>query len=170
MKAGSAVMTLERPGFSDKCFGCGPGGMFVCTECCQSETYLHAGEVGAPDSSDVNKIDRSRAFGHSIVPIGGGGCTPTVELMSRDAAGNETPLGVVEGPTCFGGCMDLCVNTNFFVSKEKGKAGDIAIIQKKARDPGFMGFLHCTLHCRRHVQLGFHRPQLDSTAKGSSHW
>ena len=140
MKAGSAVMTLERPGFSDKCFGCGPGGMFVCTECCQSETYLHAGDVGAADGSDVNKIDRSTAFGHSFVPIGGGGCTPTVNLMSRDAAGNETPLGVVEGPTCFGGCMDLCVNTNFFVSKEKGKAGDIAIIQKKARDPGFMGF------------------------------
>ena len=138
VKAGPAVMTLERPGCSDKmCIS----NMWVCAEICQSETYLHAGDVGADDGSDVNadKV-RSRAFARSFVPIGGGGCTPTVEMMSRDAAGNETPMGVVEGPTCFGGCMDLCVNTNFFVSKQKGKAGDIAIIQKKARDPGFMGF------------------------------
>lgn len=136
-KAGPAVMTLEKPGCSDKMC---TSGMFVCMECCQSETFLHAGDVGAEDGGDVNKIPKDSVFARSVVPIGGGGCTPTVEMMSRDAGGNETPFGFVEGPTCFGGCMDLCVNTNFFVSKQKGKAGDIAVIQKKARDPGLMGF------------------------------
>jgi hypothetical protein len=68
------------------------------------------------------------------------GAQRNAETHETRVAGLLLNDGVVEGPTCFGGCMDLCVNTNFFVSKQKGKAGDIAIIQKKARDPGFMGF------------------------------
>ena len=138
--------------------------MFVCTECCQSETYLHAGDVGAPDGSDVNKIDRSTAFGHSVVPIGGGGCTPTVNLMSRDAAGNETPLGVVEGPTCFGGCMDLCVNTNFFVSKRKAR---LEILLSSRRRHAILVSWASALHSAlsSYVQLGFHHPNLTPQQK-----
>lgn len=139
-KNGEAVMTVERPGFT-----CGSGGkcclgnMWVCHECCQAETFVHAGNVGSDEGTDVNKISRNTAFSSSRVPIGGGGFTPTVEMMERDPEGAETPFGFVEGPTCFGGCMDLFVDTYFTISRNKGKSGDIATIKKKARDEGMKG-------------------------------
>lgn len=142
-----AVMTLERPGCFDKlCIS----GCFVCCACCQSQTYLHAGDVGDDEEVNVGKLEGknsysedglpSTVFAHSQVPIGGGGCTPTVNMMSRQN-GEDTPYGVVEGPMCFGGCMDFCINTDFAISKQPGKAGDIAHITKKARDPGCQGLL-----------------------------
>ena len=79
------------------------------------------------------------------MPIGGGGLTPTINMMERGAGGEETQFATVEGPTCFGGCMDLCIDTPFFISKVPGKAGDVALIKKKARDEGCMGL--CTALC-----------------------
>ena len=141
-KMPGAVMTLERHGCTDKCC---TSDVCICMACCQSEMFLHAGEVGQPDGSDAGKLDKSTAFGHSIVPIMGGGITPTVNVMARTSDGQEAQFGVVEGPTCFGGCADLCCSTPFTVSKEKGKAGDLAIIQKRARDPGCGGL--CAALC-----------------------
>lgn len=165
-KAGDAVMTMERPGCTEKCpVMCGTN-CFVCCACCASETYMHAGHVGKAEGDPgqeavkddiaakvdwgiksaklVGNIPRDTAFGHSLVPIGGGGCTPTINLMSRTAEGTETQFGVVQGPTCFGGCLDLCCDTDFKVSRNGGKTGDLAIITKKAREPGLKG-LCCAL-------------------------
>lgn len=61
------------------------------------------------------------------MPIGGGGCTPTIDITQKvDGAA----IGVVEGPTCFGGCYDLCCDTHFTVSTVAGGAGDLAKITK----------------------------------------
>lgn len=75
------------------------------------------------------------------VPIGGGGCTPTVEVFLTGSSGAKTeteglkPDFVVEGQTCFGGCYDFCCDTTFNVSSEAGKGGDLAkIIKQKPTD------------------------------------
>jgi hypothetical protein len=78
-------------------------------------------------------MDKSTAFSHAKVPLMGGCLTPTVNIMARaNNVEDSQPWAVVEGPTFFGGCMDLCCATKFSVSRNKGKSGDLAIISKKA--------------------------------------
>jgi hypothetical protein len=85
------------------------------------------------------------AFAHAVVPIRGGMCTPTVNVMERDQKGNEIEFAVVQGPTFFGGCMDLCCSTKFTVSRQGDKSADLALITKKNKDPGCMGL--CVALC-----------------------
>jgi hypothetical protein len=88
----------------------------------------------------AGEIGTDALISRGLVPIGGGGCTPTVELWKRNAPGqptsdprtdsNETMIGVTEGPMCFGGCKDFCCDTEFYISTEPGK-NDICTITKK---------------------------------------
>ena len=80
-------------------------------------------------------------IGRGLVPIGGGGCTPTVHLMERNGPNenDEAPIGVVEGPMCFGGCYDLCCNTSFKISRTKGSTGYIGKITKL--NPQYCGYM-----------------------------
>ena len=154
-KAGEAIMTLEKPGCFSNCAQCGPTNCFVCAPICQSEAFMHTGNVDSVYSPQgcgpcckvdhwdfprggPGKAPKMNVFSHAQVPILGGGCTPTVNIMERTGTLQglnpppATPFAVVEGPTCFGGCMDLCCQTKFMVSSQKGKAADIAVISKKA--------------------------------------
>jgi hypothetical protein len=48
--------------------------------------------------------------------------TPTVNLMER---GVEEKFGVVRGPSYFGGCLGMCCNTQFEVTKNDQNLGTI---------------------------------------------
>ena len=122
---GPPVMTLERDGLCNKCPNC-----FVCHECCQDEMVVHAGNVdGVPGS-----IDKSTAFGRGIVPMGGGGFTPTVEIMDRTDPAGEKVAAVVQGPTFFGGCLDLFTDTTFPISRNGDNSGDVGVMTKLKPD------------------------------------
>ena len=148
-KVGQPVLTFEKSGMCDNLAQCGVTNCCVLSSICQSEAWMHTGNIPTtynPQGCACLKVEswdfpagkpgkaiKTNMFAHSIVPIGGGGCTPTVNLMSRQSNnGPETQFAVVEGPTFFGGCMDLCCTTKFTVSSQKGKSGDLAIITKKA--------------------------------------
>jgi len=66
--------------------------------------------------------------------------TPTINVMERlDNEGAKWgSMAKIEGPTCFGGCSELCCETNWPVSSLKADdfnnklmVGDFAIITKK---------------------------------------
>jgi hypothetical protein len=44
-KAGPAVMTMEKPGLCSNMAQCGNRNCFVCMACCQSEAWMHTGDV-----------------------------------------------------------------------------------------------------------------------------
>jgi len=125
-----AFMTLERFGCCQRFANC-----FVCCECCQDEMRMHEGNVGQP--GDAGSLPDDKVLVYGKVPIGGGGCTPTVELFKK-APGQkitaETPgemVAVVEGPMCFGGCKDFLCDTEFTISTTHGLAADLGKITKK---------------------------------------
>ena len=156
------VLTFEKGGNCDNCAQCGSLNCFVCCAKCQSHAWMHNGDVPstyAPKKICCSTIDhwefentpglldnpRPNAFAHAVVPIRGGMCTPTVNVMERDQKGNEIEFAVVQGPTFFGGCMDLCCSTKFTVSRQGDKSADLALITKKNKDPGCMGL--CVALC-----------------------
>lgn len=100
---------------------------------------LHAGDIteGAP-----GMIDPVKAIGCAKQPYGGGGFTPTLQVMERDSKGlSEEPLSVAEGPCCcIGGCLAMCCDFNFSISNvptdgsyngQVLRIGDLAQIEKK---------------------------------------
>jgi len=125
MRELGAFMTLEKFGLCQRISGC-----FVCAECCQAEMRLHAGDVGDPNTDRPGYFREDTVVARSFVPIGGGGCTPTIMVMDRNN-GQEIPAAVIEGPTCFGGMADYCCDTTFRISSRKGKSGDLGVIDKK---------------------------------------
>lgn len=148
-KAGAAVMTMEKAGMCGNCAQFGPTNCWVCFSMCQSEAWMHSGDIPSTYSPQgcacfktqhwefpngvPGTMDKSTAFSHAKVPLMGGCLTPTVNIMARaNNVEDSQPWAVVEGPTFFGGCMDLCCATKFSVSRNKGKLGDLAIISKKA--------------------------------------
>lgn len=126
---GPVIMTYERLGCCQRFSNC-----FVCCEMCQDELRFHVGG-GDFDPNQAGDLDPAAVTAVGKVPIGGGGCTPTVEIF-QTAPGQVqveglTPAAYVEGPTCFGGLYDWCCDTTFFVSTQPGKSGDLATIVKK---------------------------------------
>ena len=119
-----AILSLERFGLCQRFAGC-----WVCCECCQDEMRIHRGDVG--QAGDAGSLPEGTMLGRGIVPIGGGGCTPTVNIMDRSAGVPEKQAAVIEGPMCFGGILDCCCDTSFKISRTKGKSGDLGRIIKK---------------------------------------
>eukprot|EP00217_Crustomastix_stigmatica_P003852 CAMPEP_0183790614 /NCGR_PEP_ID=MMETSP0803_2-20130417/1218_1 /TAXON_ID=195967 /ORGANISM="Crustomastix stigmata, Strain CCMP3273" /LENGTH=302 /DNA_ID=CAMNT_0026034855 /DNA_START=49 /DNA_END=957 /DNA_ORIENTATION=- len=130
------VLTMEREGCCSKQLHC-----FACMDCCLQESFIHAGEV----SGEPGKLEKDKVIGHSKVPVGGGGLTPTVQIMDRGYSQDE-PLAVMQGPTCFGGCSEMCCDFNFFIDKVPSgttdykalKVGNMAKITK-CKPKGFGG-------------------------------
>jgi len=80
-----------------------------------------------------------RVLGFGTQPKCGGWFTPTINVMERGDEGGTKwgALAKIEGPTCFGGCSELCCETEWPVSRmeagtfeTKLKAGDFATITK----------------------------------------
>jgi hypothetical protein len=125
IKDRGAFLTVERPGLCQKWNGC-----FACNKCCQDEMRMHAGDVGKV--GDAGHLDDATLLAHGMVPKGGGGCTPTVNVMDRSMGEElQEPSFVVEGPTFYGGMVDFCCDTSFKISRTKGKSGDLGRIVKK---------------------------------------
>ena len=119
-----AVMTFERDGLPHKCLNC-----WVCCSICQDEMNVHAGDI----QGEAGYLPEASKIGSAKMPIGGGGCTPTVEIMDRTDPNNpESQFAVVKGPTVFGGCLDLCTNTPFIINRAGG--GQIGTIEKMRPD------------------------------------
>lgn len=119
-------MSLERPGCTCPCFSAPKCCLGCCafTDHCRGEIFMHNGKAeGEPGS-----VDPSTRIGLIHQPVGGGGFTPTLEYFAGNTPG-ATPTAVVEGPTCFGGCSELCCDSSFVVSHSAGKSGDMGSIK-----------------------------------------
>jgi len=143
---GQPIMTYERLGCCARFANC-----WVCCECCQDEMRFHNGGDDFMHTRDGNaryapskagECDVNDLLAIGKVPIGGGGCTPTIETfqIAPGDAGDKLnvegkkPIYVVEGPTCFGGCYDFCCNTTFTIGTEAGKADLVEIVKQKPDD------------------------------------
>ena len=127
------LMTMEREGCCSKWgLGC-----FACDDSCKDGFVLHAGDVtGEPGKTLMNS---GRVIGYATQPKCGGYMTPTINVMERmdETGGKWGALAKIEGPTFFGGCSELCCESEWPVSKmtaegfdEKIKIGDFAVITK----------------------------------------
>ena len=117
------IASFDRPGCGTKMLG---AGCPVFCACCQDEVFMFPGnKAGEPGTL----WKEGGYIATSVQPICGGGCTPTLELSDGDQ--QAAPYAYIEGPTCFGGCKDLCCRTPFLISSQKGKSGDIGSIIKK---------------------------------------
>jgi len=129
------VLTMEREG----CWGKPLLGCCALTAGCKDGMYLHAGSVGLANPGDV-KLASAQCVSFATQPLLAGGFTPTLNVMERAGPG-WTPLAKVEGPCCFGGCLELCRSSKFTVSslragqlESKLEVGDVAtIIKQKPR-------------------------------------
>lgn len=114
-------VTLERPGveccLDGNCLGPKPClCCFAFNESCSDAIYLHEGYIRGAVGNNGKGIA-------SVVQDTncGGGCTPT--LYINDGAARN---GVIQGPTIFGGCLELCCDTTFYYTSNGGKInGDV---------------------------------------------
>ena len=165
---GDHVMTMEREGCCSKWgLGC-----WACYPDCQDGMVLHAGRVeGTP-----GQIGKAQSIAHAQVPPGGGGLHPTVQIMDRGVTDIAEPYAMIRGPTLFGGCLELCTNTEFGIAKvpsewKKGTyetlhVGDIAVITK-ARPKSFGGALREMLTDSDTYTLEFKDPSMTPQQKAA---
>mmetsp|Transcript_3555 Transcript_3555/g.7693 ORF Transcript_3555/g.7693 Transcript_3555/m.7693 type:complete len:236 (-) Transcript_3555:503-1210(-) len=132
------VMTLNREGCCSKWgLGC-----WICSDSCKDGFILDAGEPrGEP--GDVTLSDKTIAYASQ--PSCGGYFTPTINLFTRTSQGVDDkafqPIAKMEGPCIFGGCSELCCNSEFMISgmsaeqiNSSVKTADLAtIIKEKPR-------------------------------------
>merc|ERR1712196_661356 len=76
-----AFMTMERFGCCTRFANC-----WVCCECCQDEMRIHRADLGE-DGSSVGSLGTENLKYRAVQPIGGGGCTPTLEIREFTAPG-----------------------------------------------------------------------------------
>jgi len=140
-------MTMERDGCgcgddcAKPCIGC-----FACNESCTQEAKLYAGPVSGKPGT-MKGEERKNLLGSSVQPITGGGFKPVMQVMDRaqEDSASKT-FAAARGPTCFGGCSELCCDTTFGLSAAKDGVtlseihelafGDFATI-KKLKPSGF---------------------------------
>lgn len=133
LRSYNTLMTMEREGCCSKWgLGC-----WACNDDCKDGFFMHAGDVHGEAGSI--QMSSGRVFGYATQPKLGGGMTPTINVMERaDAAGTQWgAMAKIEGPTCFGGCSELCCETEWPVSKMQASdietklmVGDFATITK----------------------------------------
>ena len=108
------TMTMERIGCCAKpCLGC-----FICSDSCKDGFALHAGPVDVPVGEAGPAYEK--CIGHATQPGCGGTFTPTINIMDRGPGQGEfAALAKVEGPCLFGGCSELCFDSQWNVSKAR---------------------------------------------------
>ena len=134
-------MTMERDGCgcgddcAKPCIGC-----FACTTDCTQEAKLYAGPVSGKPGTLAGQ-ERKNLLGASVQPITGGGLKPVVQVMNRAQEDSVSKtFAALRGPTCFGGCSELCCDVKFGMSAAKDgisvseihelQFGDFATIKK----------------------------------------
>lgn len=143
------VMTMEREGCSCTPAFCKPGlGCCALMNVCKDGMFLHAGPLhSGPDDPlkpGQTRTAGPRCVGYATQPKYGGGWSPTINVMERGRGENAwNSLAKLEGPTVFGGCIELCRSSPFTVSamgphqlevpiKAKvGDKGNIALLVKR---------------------------------------
>ena len=116
--ADSPFMTMEREG-CDCCCDASPKPClccFSCTEGCSEHSNLYAGSIeGAP--GEMKGLKRSNHLGETVQPVTGGGFKPVLQIMDRGEKKPESEtFAALQGPCLFGGCSELCCDTNFGLS------------------------------------------------------
>lgn len=136
-------MTLERKGM--ECFKCcwSPRpclNCFSCSECCTEEVIIHDGGVFGKvgELENPNPVAVLRQPMQCCKP---GGCTPTVHVYPATSA-DVDPVATITGPTCFGGCSELCFQSNFRYSSTTD--GDVRIQHLIPRSIGEVCKAICT--------------------------
>mmetsp|Transcript_79153 Transcript_79153/g.109968 ORF Transcript_79153/g.109968 Transcript_79153/m.109968 type:complete len:375 (-) Transcript_79153:51-1175(-) len=121
------AMVVERDGCCNKWIGC-----FICSEKCQSEAWLHGGDVNEEVKPGSLGNSNPKIIGRSKVPRDDC-CVPHLDMF-ESTAGTETQYAKLTGPMCFGGCLDICCNTPFYINSgvTDGKIGDVGMIEKQA--------------------------------------
>ncbi|KAH8048552.1 hypothetical protein JL720_15825 [Aureococcus anophagefferens] len=129
----SVLVTLERKGCECNrcCFSTKPGlGCCSCTEACTEEIVLHEGKVeGKP-----GELDTGKALAYIRQPMqccAAGGCTPTLDIS--EPGDGSVPHAQVTGPTCFGGCSELCCENHFDYTTVGGAAASGTITHLRPR-------------------------------------
>ena len=130
------VLTMERDGCPSKpCLGC-----FACCDPCKDGMALHAGPLNPEMRAGALMQANPACVGFATQPAFGGGLAPTINLMERAEPHRSAynALAKVEGPTCFGGCLELCHSTTFKVSRmqpaqleSRLEVADLATIVKR---------------------------------------
>jgi len=114
------VLTMEREGCPTKL------GLGCCafSSHCKDGVFVHAGSVGEDAAVGSLKSDHPQCIGFATQPNLAGGWSPTINIMERSGAGGAAfaPLAKLEGPTCFGGCMELCYSSAFTLSSMRSPA------------------------------------------------
>jgi len=156
-RVGAPVMTLEKPGLCSNFAQLGPLNCFVCMACCQSETWIHKGDIPttaahremccgpcrsrrsminsweyAPGAEPGMHGGKPSVMAHAKVPLRGGGFTPTIQIFENNGGVEDVaPFATITGPTFFGGCKDLFCDTLFNVTSQGSEVvGDIGTITK----------------------------------------
>ncbi|GMI17895.1 hypothetical protein TrLO_g1388 [Triparma laevis f. longispina] len=123
-----ALYTAERPGCC-----CGKPGLCcpACTDHCTDAMVLHAGHVKgyASDLESPEPLLMIRQEMAYESPF-----HPALEIMpAMDGANNgfAKATHMINGPMCFGGCVELCCESNWIISDKKSKSEDGRIIKQK---------------------------------------
>lgn len=126
---GPVAFTFERQGVCGKCVSC----CNFCN-CALDSMNMHAGPIN-DDPDNAGKLsDYSRVFGSAKQPAGCS-CTPTLDIFDGTTPEQASSASsIMHGPFCFGGCSELCCESEFPVSRPHSglKLGDVAIIKKLA--------------------------------------
>lgn len=123
-----AVFTMERQGVCGKLPCC-----WVCSDTCRDGMILHAGAVHEGPDKAGKLSDYSRIIGSAKEAGGLCNCTPTLDLFDgvKPDHPNAKSSSTIHGPCFFGGCSEMCTESEFRVSRPPGRRlGDVAVIKK----------------------------------------
>jgi hypothetical protein len=123
-----AVFTMERQGVCGKLPCC-----WVCSDTCRDGMILHAGAVQEGPDKAGKLSDYSRIIGSAKEAGGLCNCTPTLDLFDgvKPDHPNAKSSSTIHGPCFFGGCSEMCTESEFRVSRPPGRRlGDVAVIKK----------------------------------------
>ena len=134
------LVTLERPGCvccPPLCCLCASPKPFLCQTCftcgknCADEIIVHEGDV-ITEKSEPGKVEAPNVVGMvRQPPCGGGGLHPTFEIFYGTGADDDAePIANLRGPTCFGGCSEVCCDTPYNVSRGRTQENDFGKVTR----------------------------------------
>lgn len=101
--------------------------------------YVHEGDVIGEWTNDAEtKVRPGSVKAPNVVsiirqpPCGGGGLHPTLEVFQGSAIEESSePVATIRGPTCFGGCSEICFSSGFDISRGRTKSMDFGRLVKR---------------------------------------